>query len=365
MTALRYFQWFFGTALCFAAISALQHPVRKRSGVPLRVLLLILKLLLCLALAYAVMAVNTGFVFRFAFVLSALYIALFGDLLGDLFTLPALIRKKDRATVHILVGAVCTLLYLIAGTVNMQAVSANHLTFTSPKLRDTYRFVFLADLHVGSSQSMKTTEATIQKVMDEQPDFVVLGGDITDEFTTREEMEQTFRLLGQLRVPVYFIYGNHDRQPDYAIAGGYTYAPEELDAAIRGNGIEIIKDQWISISEDLVLFGREDYSSPERQPLETLPQRPDHAFVLLIDHSPYQTEDIVASGADLQLSGHTHAGQFFPLQALYRLTGHDAYGSFRHGQTDLYVSSGASGWYVPFRTEEACHYEVVTLSPAE
>ena len=86
-----------------------------------------------------------------------------------------------------------------------------------------------------------------------------------------------------------------------------------------------------------------------------------NAYVLMVDHAPYVTQDIIDSGADLQLSGHAHAGQLFPLQGVYRLAGYDAYGFFRHGDTDLYVSAGASGWSFPFRTEAGCHYEVITL----
>ena len=85
--------------------------------------------------------------------------------------------------------------------------------------------------------------------------------------------------------------------------------------------------------------------------------------MLLVDHSPYQTEEIEQSHADLQLSGHSHAGQLFPLQMIYNLTGYDAYGEYHHGETVLYVTSGASGWCIPFRTEEGCHYEMITLAP--
>ncbi len=53
------------------------------------------------------------------------------------------------------------------------------------------------------------------------------------------------------------------------------------------------------------------------------------------------------------------------MQIIYRIAGYDAYGSFRHGNTDVYVSSGAGGWSFPFRTEAGCHYEVITLERAD
>ena len=48
-----------------------------------------------------------------------------------------------------------------------------------------------------------------------------------------------------------------------------------------------------------------------------------------------------------------------------RIAGYDAYGSFQHGNTDVYASSGAGGWSFPFRTEAGCHYEVITLERAD
>ena len=266
---------------------------------------------------------------------------------------------------QIIISAACTIVYLVYGTVNMQMVSANRFTIASDKLSHSYRCVFVSDLHVGSSQSMNTVEATVRKIKEEHADFVLLGGDIVDEYSTKEEMQEVFSLLGSIEAPVWFIYGNHDRQPTNEAVGGRTFSEEELESAILGNGIKILKDEWFSFSDDLVLFGREDASREERKSLSTISKRPDNAFILIIDHSPYVTQDIIGSGTDLQLSGHSHAGQLFPLQWVYRLAGYDAYGFFRHGDTDLYVSAGASGWSFPFRTEAGCHYEVITLEPTK
>ena len=69
--------------------------------------------------------------------------------------------------------------------------------------------------------------------------------------------------------------------------------------------------------------------------------------------------------AVLQLSGHTHAGQFFPLQYVYRLGVDNIYGKYRRGDTDVYVTSGIAGWYFPFRTVARCNYEVITLEPQD
>ena len=67
--------------------------------------------------------------------------------------------------------------------------------------------------------------------------------------------------------------------------------------------------------------------------------------------------------ADLQLSGHTHAGQLFPLRCVYALIGLNVYGDYTIGDTQLYVTSGITGWYLPLRNEANCSYEVITLQP--
>lgn len=369
MTVTRYLIWIGATILWFAVICAVQYPIRKRSLIPLRVILIIVKLFLAIVVAYTVMAIDTGLVYHTCFYLAAFYVALFADAVGDIFTLPLVIKKRKTKSNHnriqIIVCAVCSVIYLVFGTVNMQTVSANRFSVTSDKLSQTHRCVFVSDLHVGSSQSMDTTKATIRKIDEEDADFVVLGGDIVDEYSTKEEMQEVFSLIGKIRAEVYFIYGNHDRQPTGAFIGGRTFTDEELESAILSNGIQIIKDEWVPISDDLVLLGREDATREDRLSCGEIPKRPDNAFVLCADHSPFETEDIIESGADLQISGHSHAGQLFPLRGIFDLAGYDAYGFYRHGDTDLYISSGASGWCFPFRTEAGCHYEVITLEPTE
>ena len=70
-----------------------------------------------------------------------------------------------------------------------------------------------------------------------------------------------------------------------------------------------------------------------------------------------------ALGTDLQVSGHTHAGQLFPLGALYEVIGY-VYGDYEEAGATMNVSAGACGWRMPFRTDRHCNYEVITLTPA-
>ena len=264
-----------------------------------------------------------------------------------------------------MVISLCLLaVYLTYGTVNMQIISPKEHTYTSDKLNHEYTFVFLSDLHYGSAQSEQTVDDALAEIAELKPDFVLLGGDITDENTTAEEMQSIYRKLGALPAPVYFIYGNHDRQGHGDYVGGAKYTPEELTAAIEANGITILRDEAVKFGDDLTILGREDVSAGDRRcKVSALPPISGDSFLLTADHNPFLEEDILETGADLQLSGHSHAGQFFPLQYIYLLGEKYVYGDYQVGNTTLYVSSGITGWYYPFRTVAHCNYEVVHLVP--
>ena len=107
-----------------------------------------------------------------------------------------------------------------------------------------------------------------------------------------------------------------------------------------------------------------DPSHPDkRKEVKDLPSFPQDRYLLVVDHTPYQNDEIIELKADLQLSGHTHAAQFFPIMTIYKILGLNVYGDYYIGNTHLYVSSGISGWALPLRSEEHCNFEVVDLMP--
>ena len=173
-------------------------------------------------------------------------------------------------------------------------------------------------------------------------------------------MKDIYSKIGALGIPTYFVYGNHDRQNHGTDIGGRTYTDNELEDAIESSGITSLQDKYI-VFDDIVILGREDYDSDKRTKVENLRERPKGKYVINVDHSPYQYEDIKKTNADLQLSGHVHAGQMFPLRTLYTFAVDNICGSYRSGNTDIYVSSGFSGWCFPLRSEGHCNYEVINL----
>lgn len=353
-----YLEWIFLFVIAEAVLSVLQFALRKKCAKnTLHFALAAVKIVLATAFAGLVMA-GPVFLRPVQPFLVALYAALFADGVADLlYTVICAVKKCERKfAVQKILGLVFGVAFFIFGTVNMQTVVPKYHTYTSDLLKSEHKFVFISDMHVGSAQPMSVTAKTISDIKAQSPDFIILGGDIVDDYTTKAEMEETFRLFSQTGIPVYYIYGNHEvvQHPEY-MKNGIEYTEKDLVQAMEKNGIKILADSYADIAPDLVLLGRQDAASVLRKD-EAFEKKPPEKFLLVADHQP------LSANADLIVAGHTHAGQFFPLKALYAVIG-KVEGDYHIGDIPMYISSGASGWRVPFRTDSHSAFEVITLKP--
>ena len=354
--------WF---AAAEALLTAIQFPLRKKVQKPApRFCLIAGKALLAVLFAFLVLA---GPVQLRAVqpLMMALYAALLADAAADaVCTLLFASRKKERRFGAIkAVSLAFGILFFVFGVFNMLTVTPEYHTYTSPKLQKEHTVVFLADLHVGSAQPFSVTEKTIAEIKELHPEATILGGDIVDDYTTKEAMEAAFRLFADFDTPVFYIYGNHDRQGHAEYAGGRKFTPDELEAALQANGVTVLKDTFAELAPDLLLLGREDISEGEgRKAAEDLKNPSPEKYLIVADHQPAEFKQNLVTGTDLQLSGHTHAGQLFPLGALYPVIGY-CRGDYTEGGAIMNVTPGACGWRMPFRTDAHCCYEVIKLTP--
>lgn len=244
------------------------------------------------------------------------------------------------------------------------AVRTEYSVETGKELGEAYKLVLITDTHYGTIQSKDVLKEKVEEISREEPDLVVLAGDIVEEDTSKEDMEEVFQVLGSIesRYGVYYVYGNHDRQP---YTDKPTYADSELAESVRKNGITILEDQAVELGEDLLLAGRADAAwgniSGRASPEELLKDADRDRFVIMADHQPVEAEENAAAGVDLLISGHTHAGQMWPIGVFSELFGTLNYGEYQEGDCRVIVSSGFTGWGYPFRTEEHCEYVVVEL----
>ncbi len=362
-----YISWALWCVLAFAVLTVFQLILKNKiKKLSVRFVLISVKLLISVAFAVLVLA-GPVFLRPFQPFMFAFYAVCFADAVSDLCcTLFCAFAKKERKFLFSKVlSLIFGVLFIAYGTINMEVVRPKYHTYTSEKLTSEHSFAYLADLHVGSAQNFSTTEKTISEIKKLNVDFIVLCGDITDDYTTKEEMQKTFALFKDCNKPVYYVYGNHDRQGYAEYAHGRQYSIEELEQTINSCGIRILKDEYEEISPDLIILGREDYSEKEgRADISTLPDPKPESYLIVADHQPSGFKEHVSAGADLQISGHTHAGQLFPLRVFYSIAA-PVYGDYKEQGAVMNITSGACGWRVPFRTEAHCNYEIINLKPVE
>ena len=361
------------TAGFTALLLLIQRPLRKNGSAARCFLFFAVKLILASAAALSVLVLDTWASWHLGLLVTAVYAALFPAAWADLFCgLYGLIRKRAGGSRPLsykgtVVLTVClSALFLLYGTVNEKRSSVTTYTVTSNKLSQPYTVVFISDIHYGDPNEPDKLRADVALINAAEPDLVILGGDITDDFSTRPEMEKAYAILGEIHAPTYFIFGNHDRQAHAFLANGHKYTEAELTQTIEANGITVLRDTAVMIGNDFILIGREDESRADgRKALCDIGNTDHSAFLLIADHQPYDTEELAPFGADLQLSGHSHAGQLFPNSLFMELTGHNTYGRYAIDGTTLIVTAGEGVWHTPFRTDSHGEILIVKLVPAE
>ena len=363
------------TVIISVLLFALQAVLLKSGHNRICQVLFGLKILLVVTAAFFFMAVEWKFSYTHGDILTALYLALFGDVLGSAaeFVICRIADKvshseksrRFRLVLNAALTALFTVGYMTAGYVNFSHISEVKFEIETEGLSQEHRFAFVSDIHAENSQRLSAVRDMVEQINSEQPEFVVLGGDLTDELTPHDVMTALYEVLSEIEAPVYFIYGNHDRQPGADLAGSETYSDEDLVRAVCDAGITVLSDEYVQISDDLVLLGREDISAAEDRKDFAELQCPYSGALLVADHQPFDETQLESALPFVQISGHTHAGQLFPLKAVYRLGGVRPYGYYEEGSSKLYVSSGAGTWSTPIRTEERCEWIMLTLNKSD
>ena len=253
----------------------------------------------------------------------------------------------------------------------MNHIELTEYNLTTDKIDNkSYSILFISDVHYGTVQNTQLVKDSILKMNNLKPDIVLLGGDIVDERTTKDSMQEIFEELGKINSTygTYYIFGNHDRQPytsDYE-NGNRTFTDSDLNQSIEKNGIKILNDDKITINNDIVLVGRSDAEwedSINRTDVNEILNESDLSkYIVVLDHQPVEYEENAQEGVDLQLSGHTHGGQVFPYGMIYDLSCRLNYGEYEIKDMKQIVSSGLTGWGWPMRNEAKCEYVLININ---
>jgi predicted MPP superfamily phosphohydrolase len=219
-----------------------------------------------------------------------------------------------------------------------------------------------SDLHLGRLIHNARLEKIVGLINGLKPDLVLLVGDLTDEDISFLSDQNTAAILQRIQAPlgVYSVTGNHE----------YYSGIEKSVSFIRQGRIRVLEDQVVKIGDSLYLVGRKDRTAErfggQRKPLEELMKEVPPGYpVILMDHQPFQLTEAQRQGVGLQLSGHTHNGQLFPINFIVGRIFENPWGYIRKGNTHYYVSCGVGTWGPPVRTcsiPEIMHIRL-TLQP--
>jgi uncharacterized protein len=204
------------------------------------------------------------------------------------------------------------------------------------------RIAAVSDIHLGSIIRKRSIKKLSRILGEMKPDLVLLLGDIVDG-----EIGPVLRgdLLQYFTCPkctdgLYAITGNHE-----FIGGGSRTIPY-----IESKGIRVLKDEVVTLEGGIQLIGRIDrdafrFYRKDRLPLDSLMAGVDTTRpVILLDHQPFHLGETASKGVDLQLSGHTHNGQMWPLNHITAMIYELSYGYLKKGNTHFIVSSGYGLW---------------------
>lgn len=242
---------------------------------------------------------------------------------------------------------ILSLTYLGYGIWNAYHPKLHYVTVKIKNLPDQWRgktAVQISDVHLGHIFGADFMDGVTKQINSVSPDVVFITGDLFDGMDG--ELDALIKPLGNIKASegVYFVTGNHET---------YLGVSNAFDA-LRKTPVKILDDKMVNL-DGMQIVG---VSYPEREETKNIEETiknmsgfdPNNPSILLY-HDPSQFQRAKDSGISLQLAGHTHKGQIFPLQVIFRLI----YGKYYNGlNTDgdfsIYTSNGVGTWGPTVRT---------------
>jgi predicted MPP superfamily phosphohydrolase len=231
------------------------------------------------------------------------------------------------------------------GILNAALPRVKRVTVKLPNLPESWRgraAALVSDTHLGHVRNRGFIRRIVAKLGRLAPDIVFIAGDLYDG--TAADVRRLAEPLTKLSPPfgTYFVAGNHEEFSDHT----------KYFEAARSAGVRVLNNEKI-VLDGLQLLGvhYRDGARPERlRPILRRAAVVRERASVLLNHGPHLLEIAEEEGISLQLSGHTHGGQFFPYTRIVsRIYGTYAYGLQRFGSMLVCTSCGAGTWGPPLR----------------
>jgi hypothetical protein len=265
------------------------------------------------------------------------------------------VKLITTGIVIMLVGVI-----VILGYLNTRSVVVKKLEISIPNTGSVLpglNVVMISDIHLSPINNEKFLSGIVEKINELKPDIILMPGDIVDdrsEVLNRLKIGGSFKRL-KSKYGVYASNGNHE----------FINEVESADRFMEENGIIVLRDSAVLIANSFYVAAREDksisnFTNKKRKKLNSILTDADKTLpVILLDHTPVKLEEAEINGVALQLSGHTHNGQFFPGNIITNLVYKLSRGYLKKGNTNYFVTSGVGTWGPPVRN--ASNSEIVNI----
>lgn len=247
----------------------------------------------------------------------------------------------------------------VYGIINAQIIRTTKYDITVDKAcaaGSEMKIVLMADTHLGYSIGTKTLERAVEKVNGMDADIVCFAGDFFDnEYEALQDAEAMTELFKSIKSTygTYACWGNHDISEK--ILAGFTFNDDKnssklidprFEEFMKKSDITLLEDESVLIDDAFYLVGRRDAEKPgtndgtRLSPAEVMADVDTSYPVIMIDHEPRDLHELSALGVDVDLNGHTHAGQLFPGNLTIGMMWENAYGHLDVDGMDDIVTSG-------------------------
>jgi len=219
------------------------------------------------------------------------------------------------------------------------------------------RIVQLSDLHLQQKIKLDYIKQLVQKINDINPDLVVFTGDMIQ--SSAYKIKEHIKAFKALNAKSYYVSGNHD-----VIYGlkSLKILMEEANIVCLDNSISILNING-NILQLVGLSDRYSFVRGIKRPIKELFAKLDEKIpTILLAHQPKDVEYIKNNKIDIQLSGHTHGGQIYPLNLIVKLFQPYFSGLYKHNKTLLYVTNGLGYWGINIRYKAASEIPIITIN---
>ena len=258
------------------------------------------------------------------------------------------------------VGASLIILALLVsafGVWNSYQTRVRQVTVALPNIPASWRgrkAVLVADTHLGNVRNLNFSKKIAGLISAQKPDIVFIAGDFYDG--TPENFGLLAEAFGKIdsRFGVYFAPGNHEEFGDSAPK---LRGIAESNIKVLNNRMEVVDGLQVAG----VSYMATNNSADEKKLLEDMKLDTSVPSVL-INHVPRHIPIAEAAGISLQVSGHTHNGQMFPINFITRLVyGKYYYGLNSSGNLQVLTTGGAGTWGPPQRVGTNSEIVVITF----